>query len=463
MNWKDYEKEVHDYFSKTYPNASITYDAKVTGRYSKIERQVDVLIEDDVAGFASKIIIDAKYFSKNIDIKCVESFISMLQDLDANQGLMVTQKGYSKAAINRAYYGTEKLELDVLNFDEMLLHQNLAAIPYSGNNSLFLSAPFGWVVDNSKQEGFTCCLYQRGLNLKKAQKQNEWMYFKIFEKSQNVSSIKELVEKQNSRMEEIYTNLSISSHRAPDRKDKLETYIRSAKFDELTGKEVTGFIDCIEFIAFFVLFTTEQVQYKNIRKLNHLLQYSFPDKITFDNTQVIEQLESEIANKIEPLKLASAYNQLAKWYSEMGKFSDEMRYRKLCWETRPEYYENITPLILGELSSDRLQSAIEYSYEFFQLDAKNPTIMQDLLSIYEHEKYWLLFEKLINKLILKYSDEEEILGNILFHYAIHLYNSNQKTKSLEQLKIARVLFNKVDRTHQAIKQIDTVIITLATK
>jgi hypothetical protein len=123
----------------------------------------------------------------------------------------------------------------------------------------------------------------------------------------------------------------------------------------------------------------------------------------------------------------------------------------------------VTPLILGELSSDRLQSAIEYSYEFFQLDAKNPTIMQDLLSIYEHEKYWLLFEKLINKLILKYSDEEEILGNILFHYAIHLYNSNQKTKSLEQLKIARVLFNKVDRTHQAIKQIDTVIITLATK
>ena len=457
MDWKDYEKEIHDYFSKTYPNASITYDAKITGRYSKIERQIDVLIEDDVAGFASRVVVDAKYFSKPIDIKCVESFISMLQDLDANQGLMVTQKGYSKAAINRAYYGTEKLELDVLNFDEFLLHQNLAAIPYSENNSLFISSPFGWVVDNSKQDGFTCCLYQRGLDLKKAQKQNEWMYFNIFKKNQNVSSISELVEKQNSRMEEIYTNLSISNHRSPDRKDKLETYIRLAQFDELTGKEITGFIDCIKFIAFFVLFTSEQVQNKNIRKLNHLLQYSFPDKITFENTKIIEQLESEIINITNPLELAAAYNQLAKWYSEMKEFSDEMRYRKLCWETRPEYYENITPLIQGELNLNRLESAIDYSVAFFQLDTNNPTIMQDLLSVYEHEKYWPLFEKLIIKLQLNYADEDEILGNILFHYSIYLNDSNQKTKSLEQLKIARVLFNKVYSSHQAIKQIDIII------
>ncbi|GAC36839.1 hypothetical protein GPSY_1202 [Paraglaciecola psychrophila 170] len=283
------------------------------------------------------------------------------------------------------------------------------------------------------------------------------MYFNIFKKNQNVSSISELVEKQNSRMEEIYTNLSISNHRSPDRKDKLETYIRLAQFDELTGKEITGFIDCIEFIAFFVLFTSEQVQNKNIRKLNHLLQYSFPDKITFENTKIIEQLESEIINITNPLELAAAYNQLAKWYSEMKEFSDEMRYRKLCWETRPEYYENITPLIQGELNLNRLESAIDYSVAFFQLDTNNPTIMQDLLSVYEHEKYWPLFEKLIIKLQLNYADEDEILGNILFHYSIYLNDSNQKTKSLEQLKIARVLFNKVDSSHQAIKQIDIII------
>ena len=183
MNWKYYEKEVHDYFSQIYPNSTITYDAKIMGRYSKKVRQVDVLIEDDIAGFPLKVVIDAKYFSRNIDVKCVESFISMLEDVNANQGLLVTQKGYSEAAINRAYYGPQELELDVLNFDALLNHQGLEAIPYAGENGLILSSPFGWVIDNKKHSGFISCLYQRGINFKEAQKRKEWIYFNFWKKT----------------------------------------------------------------------------------------------------------------------------------------------------------------------------------------------------------------------------------------------------------------------------------------
>ena len=68
MNWKDYEKEVYQYFAQMYPEAEITYDAKITGLYSKEERQVDVLIEDEVAGMPIKIAVDAKYFSRRVDI-----------------------------------------------------------------------------------------------------------------------------------------------------------------------------------------------------------------------------------------------------------------------------------------------------------------------------------------------------------------------------------------------------------
>ena len=163
MNWKDYENEVYQYFPDMYPGSKITFDAKVVGRYSKTERQIDVLIEDDVAGIPIKIVVDAKYFSTHIDVKCVESFIAMLEDVKANQGLLITQKGYSKAAINRAYYGPHNLELDVLNFEALLEHQGLEAIPYSGRNSLLLSSPFGWVIDSSKHAGYLACLYQRGV------------------------------------------------------------------------------------------------------------------------------------------------------------------------------------------------------------------------------------------------------------------------------------------------------------
>jgi hypothetical protein len=50
-----------------YPGVQITHDAKVLGRYSKNQRQIDVLIEDETAGFPLVVLVDAKYFSHNIE------------------------------------------------------------------------------------------------------------------------------------------------------------------------------------------------------------------------------------------------------------------------------------------------------------------------------------------------------------------------------------------------------------
>ena len=457
MNWKDYEKEVHEYFSQLYPNSTITYDAKIIGRYSKKERQVDVLIEDDIAGFPLKVVVDAKYFSKNIDVKCVESFISMLEDVSANQGLLVTQKGYSEAAINRAYYGPQELELDVLNFDDLLDHQGMEAIPYVGKNALMLSSPFGWVIDNRKQQTFLACLYQRGLSLEEAQKRQEWIYFNYWRKDKNAFNIEELVSMQNAQMESNYKNLTLEKSRPPKRKDDRDTYIRIAKFDELPCSEITGYIDCDDFIAFFVLFSTEELQGKNLRKLAHLLQYSTPAKISFDNTKVIKQLEADRKGITDHLDRAAACMQLADRFSEMDNDAEEMRYRRLCWDAHPEYYENITPLIRGELKSKNTEEAINYSTEFFSLAPKNPRVMQDLLSIYEEDEYWTIFNRLVEILKKKYANDDEALGNICLHFAMHLDGCKQKEESIKYFKVSRNLFNKVDENHYVIQQINDVL------
>ncbi|MCY3683732.1 MAG: restriction endonuclease [Gemmatimonadetes bacterium] len=286
MNWKDYEKEVYQYFAQMYPEAKITYDAKIIGHYSKKERQVDMLIEDEVAGFPIKIAVDAKYFSRKVDIKCVESFISMIGDIGANQGLLITQKGYSEAAIKRAHYGPEKIELDVLNFEDLQNNQGLIAIPYSGKNSILLPAPFGWVIDNNRQTGFLACLYQRGLDLKKAQENLEWMYLYFWHKDEKASCIDELVEMQNKGMEALYTNLCINERRSPKRTDNRNTYIRVVTSDQLPCQEVTGYIDCDEFIVFFVLFTKKELESRNLRKLKYILKYSEPLKIASKNKMV---------------------------------------------------------------------------------------------------------------------------------------------------------------------------------
>lgn len=55
MNWKKYEQEIYKYFSESYPETSIKYDQRILGKYSKVERQIDILIEGRIAGYILKI------------------------------------------------------------------------------------------------------------------------------------------------------------------------------------------------------------------------------------------------------------------------------------------------------------------------------------------------------------------------------------------------------------------------
>jgi hypothetical protein len=57
-----------------------------------------------------------------------------------------------------------------------------------------------------------------------------------------------------------------------------QTRIRIAIAKELPCKEITGFIDCGNYIAFFVLFTIEQLETKNRRKLEIFCESSLSSR-----------------------------------------------------------------------------------------------------------------------------------------------------------------------------------------
>ncbi len=457
MNWKDYEKEVHAYYLRMYPNAHITHNARIVGRYSGKKRQIDILIEDDVADYPIKIVIDTKYRSRKIDVGCVESFISMIKDVEANRGVMIASKGYSEAAIQRAYKDSRSIELDILNFDELLKNQGRCGIPYSGKRSIFLHAPMGWVVDNSKLGFGLACLYQRGLSIETAMKNKEFGYLNFWHKDKDAQSIFELAEMQNEGMRNHYTNLCIGETRAPKRDDQRDTYIRVASSDELPFLEVTGFIDCDDFIVFFVLFTRKEFKDKNMRKLKCILKYSMPFKMNFDNTKVIKQLKNECKSIEDPTKKAQSYAQIAEWYAEMDNADKAMEYRRLCWKTYPEIYENIEPLIRGELGFGNYDAAMNYSIGFFSLAPKNPRVMRDMLSIYDDSKYLDMFDRLIKQLRVNYCNDNEVLGNINFHHGIYFSVAGNDKKALEKFELAKRLFILVDKKHDAIDKAEKCI------
>ncbi len=154
LAWKDYEDAVYEECKRTFQfrNAEIVKNTYIEGKYSGIKRQIDILIKqinEDV--ITSTIIVECKYYGTKINVKIVDSFIGCLADVGADKGIIVSEKGFSKAAINRAHKGVDDIEVDIFSLEELQQFQAQAAFPYAGDSMLTLSAPFGWIIDGTRR------------------------------------------------------------------------------------------------------------------------------------------------------------------------------------------------------------------------------------------------------------------------------------------------------------------------
>ena len=298
INWQEYEDEVLDGLKEMYPGAKIARDVKIKGRYSGVKRQIDILIEAEVAGFRTRIVVDAKYMSRRIDVKGVECFISKVDDVGATHGLLVTKTGYSKGAIERAHRDPRDIELDVLSVEELEYFQAFGAIPYSGDRGILVPAPFGWVVDARPTPTYLAEFHQRGLTLEEAHRNWECMYVNLWHKDKTAHSIQQLAEWQANQMKDVYTNLCTAIDEGPARRDGRATLIRTATSDELPCTEITGYIDFDDFIPFFVLFTVPQLAAKNVRKLKYVLHAAVPIQLSYQDGRTIRR-RSEIPGQLD--------------------------------------------------------------------------------------------------------------------------------------------------------------------
>lgn len=105
--WKDwtlYERLVArmmaDQLSTDY---CVTPNASIFGAITGIRRQIDVLIEarHDTDN-TRRIIVDAKRRKRKIDVKEVEAFRGMMEDVGATHGYLVCPNGHTLAAEKRA-------------------------------------------------------------------------------------------------------------------------------------------------------------------------------------------------------------------------------------------------------------------------------------------------------------------------------------------------------------------------
>ena len=117
LDWRTYERII----AATEAEASgidfsITPNARIIGKVSGKQRQVDVLIDarwgDDLSG---RIIVDAKLKRRRIDIRDVESLEAMMKDCRAGHGIIVCANGYTDGALSRAQ---ESITIKLLTAEE---------------------------------------------------------------------------------------------------------------------------------------------------------------------------------------------------------------------------------------------------------------------------------------------------------------------------------------------------------
>jgi hypothetical protein len=118
--WREYESQIFELLrGKAVGHATIDADQKLPGRFSGIDRQIDIAVRGRFAGLPygdeQLMIVDCKCFASNVDVKGVEAFAGMVDDVGAAIGLMSTNQGFSPAARARAR-GTRGLLVDVVEF-----------------------------------------------------------------------------------------------------------------------------------------------------------------------------------------------------------------------------------------------------------------------------------------------------------------------------------------------------------
>ena len=183
MNWKEYENKVEEYFRTRFPKAIIKRNAKMPGRLSGSNRDIDILIESQIFGHSLQIGIECKNWNSKLDVADVGTFIDKLKDVGISKGVIISKLGYSEHAHQRAR-GEIGVQLQVLDFENLPSFYGFWAYMYRGYLGAIVSAPNGWVVNSDVPpewlHDMLCLMHPMEYTAKEAGQKKQLMYFQLF-------------------------------------------------------------------------------------------------------------------------------------------------------------------------------------------------------------------------------------------------------------------------------------------
>jgi len=100
----DYEDGVAALLTEKFAErGTVERNVRLPSRSGGRERQIDVLIRLPLADMGEELmVVDCKRYGSKVDVKDVEAFVGLVEDVGAAMGLLVTTEGYTRGALARA-------------------------------------------------------------------------------------------------------------------------------------------------------------------------------------------------------------------------------------------------------------------------------------------------------------------------------------------------------------------------
>ncbi len=182
-DWHKYEAYIFGLLQRRFLGARVSPNVRLPGMKTGRPRQIDVLVERNLGGLDLKIAFDCKCYKRKVNVKDVEGFLGMLDDIRVSKGVLVTKKGYSKTAYERARRDPRDIDLQILPPERLSQYQHIGcAWPWKGPVAAIVEAPDGWVVDNEDTGKPGWCqfsMYPLGHTLESAKRMCPFIYGNI--------------------------------------------------------------------------------------------------------------------------------------------------------------------------------------------------------------------------------------------------------------------------------------------
>jgi hypothetical protein len=405
-----------------------------------------------------KTVVDTKLFNRKVDVKAVDALAGFVEDVGAQKGMLITSRGYTQAALRRAFYGPSDLELDILNFSELEQFQGFTAIPYKGDKAFVVAAPFGWIVDAKRTEGRLCNMYQRGLDLTAAIEKKEFLYINFWDRREDRLTAAELDDRQVTAMRS-FGQVSVSRRETIQRTDTVAR-LRIADLKDYKCLEVTGFLEFKDVIFFAVLLTPVETQRSNIRRLESVMKQATPINFRRDNTGVITTIQEQLKGDLPMLQRASLLRDAGYFYRDMDKLQEARIYLEESLALHPysvgayRTINELLPVLTGLREKERV---LEVMSHLLHLDPRNPTVFNDC---FKFAAGWIErtdMLKMIENLKAEHPNDDIVCANCDF-YSGNLLMVDDPSSAKQKFIAARTVFRRtLPRGHQVFRALRLIL------